>query len=35
MKKSIKSIRLNNKELSFSEAYANAKGLTFSELCKR
>ncbi|CAG9435574.1 type II toxin-antitoxin system RelB family antitoxin [Providencia alcalifaciens] len=29
-----KAIRLNNEELSLFESYANAKGLTFSELCK-
>ncbi|CAG9437402.1 type II toxin-antitoxin system RelB family antitoxin [Providencia alcalifaciens] len=29
-----KAIRLNDEELSLFESYANAKGLTFSELCK-
>lgn len=33
-KNSTKAIRLNDDELTLFESYANAKGLTFSELCK-
>ncbi|HFE3207849.1 type II toxin-antitoxin system RelB family antitoxin [Providencia stuartii] len=33
-KNSTKAIRLNDDELNLFESYANAKGLTFSELCK-
>lgn len=33
-KNSTKAIRLNDEELNLFESYANAKGLTFSELCK-
>lgn len=33
-KNSTKAIRLNDDELALFESYANAKGLTFSELCK-
>lgn len=29
-----KAIRLNNEDYTLFESYANAKGLTFSELCK-
>lgn len=29
-----KAIRLNNEDFILFESYANAKGLTFSELCK-